>query len=401
MKDRFGGLSWPFVPLVLVALLAPILGGQVSTDSGAIHPGFGFLLAAVGSGPEAPTLTHALLGLVLAIAALGALLGRRVIQMPSTKLLAPALILFGLIPLSVASSSFKGVSAAAAAEWSLYLVAMLTVVALAGRRVGPTALCGTIFAACIWIARRGILEYIDTKDPTWRIFAGWTPNSLAGMLLIGLFVGLGLALVVRRPWSLLFLVGLVPIFYALLLTQSKGAVIAGIAGLGVLGALFAVSRARAPALPWVGRLVIAGLLMITMGTLFAGGAAPPSQPMAASSQPGAANVLNRFTQAGATQDQSAGFRRLLWQSSARLIVANPSGWGIGTFRGESARPGLTTQTQLAHSNLWQLGVEASPFAPVSLLALLAVWLEVCLRSGAALQPAQNRLRFAIVAAVAA
>src|SRR5204862_536544 len=52
-------------------------------------------------------------------------------------------------------------------------------------------------------------------------------------------------------------------------------------------------------------------------------------------------------------EQSSGFRFLLWKGAAKLIKSNPIGYGIGTYRYESARPGYTTETQLAHNTFLQ------------------------------------------------
>ena len=117
----------------------------------------------------------------------------------------------------------------------------------------------------------------------------------------------------------------------------------------------------------------------------------------ASTTPGgrpATTGATRIAAAASTQDQSATFRLNLWRSAATLAKERPvTGWGLGSYRYESARPGLVTTTVFAHDTYLQLAAEAG-FGPLLLLlAFLALWARRALRGSSRL-PTEGRLAFA-------
>ncbi len=426
--------------LVAAAALAPIFGGQYASDQLPLMPG-GLFSAILGSG-ETPTLTNALIAVLVIAAGVMLLLRRRVLQIPNQTLGALTPLFVFVLAASVLASSFRSVSIVTFAEWATYGIAFFTAVAATGRERGPKLVCLAIFAGCVVVALRGLSEYGQMRsiDPTWRIFGGWVnPNATAAMLLVGLFLGLGETLNRERIYAGLAGLGTALIVFAIMLTGSKGAlslampicivvfcatlsrkpsvggqalmaaavVVAGLItglcflkGLGwvaliaclVLGlALLALApegrvRAARVALVAVAALCLVGLLAVST---------------AASKNTDALSPFTRVSASGETQEQSSSFRLQLWKSAADLIRMNPVGYGLGTYAFESGRPGRTTQTKLAHNAYLQLGAEASVAAPLVLLALLGYWFYLMLRRPGSAPPEQSILRAEITAAVAA
>src|SRR5690606_19696454 len=101
------------------------------------------------------------------------------------------------------------------------------------RNIGPKALYGAIIAGCFVLAYVGILEYARQPDPNWRIFSFYFhPNALAGMLAMGGLLALGVLTEVPRLGKLLAGVAAIFCIAALLLTGSKGGLLAF--GVGVI-----------------------------------------------------------------------------------------------------------------------------------------------------------------------
>ena len=84
-----------------------------------------------------------------------------------------------------------------------------------------------------------------------------------------------------------------------------------------------------------------------------------------------------------------------------MIRENPIGFGIGTYRFWSARPGLTTQTHLGHQTYLQLGVETGIVAPFILGVFGLLWLLRLGRGARSLPKANGPALAGIVATVAA
>lgn len=367
MKER---IYPPLVLLLISAFLAPIAGGFVPTDSQMILPGQSALVLALKGDATVPLLAHALIALPMLVALVWVYLERRVLQVPNQKLLIPLVCLVGLTTVSIGFSQFPSAAVPAALEWLTYGGALVAGVAIVGRRSGALMVLSTVFVSCVVLALRGLVEYGSQPDKTWRIFGGWIgPNALAAMLLIGLFVGLGLVVSQNRMQSLLAGIGCVAIGFALALTQSKGAILA----LGVALPIFVFSLvvwARAGIGTSVARIVgvlvavvaLAGLLQVSQ-----------KNQAAQAGTPGASSALSRFANASQTQDQSVEFRRNLWKGTIQIAKEKPLGIGVGTYRYFSAKPGLTTQTQLAHQSYLQLLAEASFLAPIALIVLMLMW----------------------------
>ena len=441
--------SVPQALLVLAALLAPVFGGYVASDSTAVGPSG--LLAAMGEG-QAPILQHALLALLTSGAMVLLLLGRRVQQIPYPYVAGTLLFLVVALAPSVAVSSYRAVSINVWMEWVVYAVAFLAAVAGLGRRVGPVVLLAAAALGTAWIARLGVFEYLEMRriDPTWRVFCNWSnPNAAAGMLTLGFLCALGLPVLKERSANLLANLGVVVggglILCALALTGSKGGALlampTGLVILGLLvgrrdpvsyvGALFvlafsAVVFVRPNAIPGVGSLLgflpllalapavafavamlasvrlpvgrLAGAFALGCATLlFFASTTPRAQGAPAVATTGG----SRIAAAATTQDQSATFRLNLWKSAAALAKERPiSGWGLGSYRYESARPGLVTTTVFAHNTYLQFAAEAGVGALALFVGFLGLWARRAFRGSSRL-PVEGRLAFAAGAGGAA
>ena len=423
----------PQALLILAGLLAPVFGGYVSSDQTRLDPSA--FLGDLGAG-QAPVLQHALLALPVFAALVCLLVGRRVQQIPHPYV-AMALVFFvgGLAP-AVAASSYRAVSVNVWVEWAAYAVAFLACVSGLGRRVGPLALLGAVFAGTAWIAREGALEYLDMRriDPSWRVFCNWSnPNAAAEMLVLGFFCALGLPSLKERSANLLLGLGVAVggglVLGALLLTGSKGgAILALPTGLVVFGL---VGGRRHPAmfalavvvlgLTAVGFLKSLPLLGIGAAAAFVAAALWPQKAALgrmgaafafaammllffSSTTPGAVKTTSasRMSAAADTQDQSSTFRLNLWKSAASLAKERPiTGWGLGSYRFESARPGLATATVFAHNSYLQLAAEAGLGALTLFFAFLALWARRALRGSSRLPDAQRLPFAAAVGGVAA
>ncbi len=401
----------PIILLCVVLFAAPIIGGQLAVDAAMLTPGLSGLIAALGGNGDLGILPHALLGVGVVLAGAILLLSRRIVQTPNQRLSILILMLMAVIGSSVSVSAFRNVSLAEAAEWWVYGITFFVLVAGAGRQLGPKVLLSAIFAGTVIVAIKGIMEYGQMKaiDPTWRIFAGWVnPNATAAILLLGFFLGISLMLVMPRLGGLICGLGTGLVGLALALTQSKG----GLLAWGVACPVFLVllimwhpRGERGKSLLKVGAVMGLSILLIFAIVLRpVAGATPAPGQIANSGVTGivaAPSALSRITNSGGSQDQSSGFRSLLWKGCLQLAQKNPVGYGIGAYRYESGRTGLTTQTQLAHETYLQLLVEASPLAPGLLLVVTGFWLWLMLRGAKNVPLESNLLRAGIVASVVA
>jgi len=392
--------------LLIAAFLAPLLGGQVPgpSDAGRVSGGIGTALLEVlgsisptptaSSSSNAPLLAHWIICVLVGAAFIGLMLDRRVVQVPNNTVWLGFVLFFGLLTVSSLFSSYKTISLTAASEWLFYGLAFFAVIGTAGRKEGPAAVMTALFAGCSVAALKAVLEYGVNKadNPTWRVFGGWVnPNALAVMLLIGFFVGIGLLLTTERVVSLVVGIGTVMIGLALLLTQSKGALLVLVLVLLAMSVVLLVVSDSAGRKRTVQRTggVFAMIVLIALALQFS--------QRAATSKAGTA--LNHLTNVSETVDQSAGFRKLLWRSSIDLIKHNPTGYGIGTFRNESTRPGLATQTMFAHNIYLQLATEGSPILCLLLLGSIGLWIRFLFRNLRSLPPTSRTLVVSIAAAV--
>ncbi len=380
-------LTLPQCLLAIALFIVPLIGGQVSIESQPLAPGIGRVIVSILEGTELPLFTHALIG-ILAVCALAITLIRNpVLQAPTVRFSIPFLAMFGLLGFTVTYSEFKTISASAFVEWCSYGALFYAIVAAGGRGQRLKLLAGSFVAGSSLLALKGISEYAATRasDPGWRIFANWqNPNALAGMLLLGLFVALGLMLGSSKVLRLIWCLCATVILFALILTQSKGGYLAAAFGLVVVaafGVFWGVGRRLLPAAVPVAFAL--GLALLLNRSQANGGA------------------FFRVTSASTTQEQSSGFRKLLWKSAIETIQREPKGVGLGVYRFSSAKPGLTQQTHMAHNTYLQLAAEGSAGVLGLFVITISLWVATISRGARRLPDDRNLLRLGILGGISA
>lgn len=367
--------------LAIGLALAVVIGGQVVLTP-LPWPAGGWAEGALG-GLELPMNARWLTALFFVAAFTLAWFRHRIVQIPVVPVVGCLGVFCGLVLASVAQSAFPMASFQFGLEWLTYGLALGAVVAVVGRGGGPRALLWVTVAAATLVAAKGTMEYAGMRaiEPTYRIFAGWNnPNALAGILVLASPLATGLAITAQRAerfaaWACAALLAV-----ALTLTQSKG----GLACFFVAqGALFLL------ALAWGARWGAVNAFLAPLLALAFGGLLSLTQPATAGPGP----AFTRLAQAGQSQEQSAGYRVLLWRSAAQLTQERPQGFGIGTFQYESTRPGLTPATYLAHQTWLQVAAETGWLGLLGLLALVGAAGRTALKGVASL-PAPRRLLLA-------
>lgn len=382
-------LSPPLLLLSVLAFLLPVIGGQLANDAVALEPGFFPTLAAF-HGLEIAGLQHFLLTLIGAAALITLVVKRHVLQVPHAWILGSLVCFEALILLSLLPSHYRWNGAANVCEWLSYGVILLGVVGGAGRKAGPVVILSAFVLGCVVTALFGLLEYSSMKaiDPSWRIFGGWyNPNALAGILLVGFVLALSLfALQSNLRIRMLYGLGLLLLNLALLLTGSKGGLLCTVIALVTFSAIagFYAGTGRKASLT-AAAIGLAMLVVLGLGLKI-------SSPSGSS--------LGRVT-GGGTSEQSAGFRTNLWKGAAALIKANPIGHGAGSYGPLSAKPGITTRTELTHSTPLQVAVEYGVQTVIACLLLLIAWAIYMFRGMKAMPSEVNILKAGVIAAVVA
>lgn len=347
----------PLAPLLIVAIVltAAIFGAWVPSDPVPVTD----VLSSMYGEFQGAAMGHALIGLLIFSGLLAVALKKRVIPTPHLKILLPLAIVEFAVAVSFGVSQYRHLSLMTMIEWLAYGAAFVLTVASVGRGSGVRLVLIAFTLAGAWLALLGIREYGDQPDATWRIFAHTMgPNVLAAFLVVTLFPACALVATEDRVGKLLGGIGGSAIVASLMLTGSKGGLLAAI-----IGAIAMVLTAGKHAKQIVVGLAICATVGFTLS--YAITHRPTKQSVGGS-------PLARVSGAGATSEQSSGFRKNLWVGSAKLIAANPVGYGIGTYRFQSARPGTTTQTQLAHNSFLQLGVETGVLGLTGFLVFLAL-----------------------------
>jgi O-antigen ligase len=249
-----------------------------------------------------------------------------------------------------------------------------------------------LFAGIAVLGLIGVAEYstasIDAGN--WRIFADWhNPNALAGMLIIGVFVGFGLFPgATERLEKLLLGFGLAAVLAALWFTASKGGLLA--AGIGIVAWVLLNLFKRGAAGWWKGAAAgaVGGLLLV--GLLAVG-----------ASLRGTSDIGGRLA-AGGAEEQSVGFRSVLWKDTFKIASEMPlMGHGSGTYNLVIHRDGTTLGSALAHQTYLQTAAEIG-FVGVGLaVAIVILWVVTVLRKHPSEPPERAALRYAIVAGVLA
>jgi tetratricopeptide (TPR) repeat protein len=389
--------------LAASALLAVYFGGQVSNDQMGLS-GDG-LISELTDGSLA-TLPHALIALPIFLAFAHLLAWRKVLQLPTKTMNVAFILFFGLIVASIGSSSFRAVSLSAAFEWLSYGAALYTAVAVAGRRHGTVFLVGAIFMGCSLLGAKGLMEFGQMKatHPDWRIFGGWVNgNALAAMLVIGVPLGLAIAIAEKRLAQIAAVAGTLIILMAVYFTRSRGAVLALPPTLLMFGGLLYVWR-KFPDSKTATTVASVALCAVVVTTTLVGPVVQVAMPVNTKASDisitsSGSGPLGRLGSMSISTDESAYFRRLLWKGVGTILADDPAGVGIGAYRYASSRSGLTTQTVLAHESFLQIASEATPVTSAILAVALVFWaIHVC-KSPKGLPWRQNVYRAGAVAAV--
>lgn len=384
------------VVLSLVAFTAPVAGGQVSLTAMPIQDGF--LQEALG-GAALPLTGRLLLTLPL-IGLLGFVLARRrVLQFPPLVAVGGWTAVCLLLLIGGMATPFLQSATQQWWNWPAYLVAMLVVVAVAGRRAGVTWVLGSVAAGVSLVGLKGVLEYASmaAREPGYRIAADWNnPNAAATILLMGL--PLTWALGSRGPRWTLPLAGVAGgvSLAAIWFTASKG----GLLALAFAVFVFLVSAVASKSGQRAGMAVLVG--SVVAGLVVVGLRVPvkANAQVKLSHLPVAQVSASRVFAADKQSDQSVGFRKNLWRTSVEIARRHPFGVGAGNFRSYSGEPGLVDQTVFAHQTWLQLAAEGGLLCLVAALVALAAWIKPVLARDGEMPPEARVLRAGVLASVA-
>lgn len=311
--------------------------------------------------------------------------------LPKPKMQIALVTLMAVLGVSVALSPYVTQGIDNWLNWAIAIGAMLLALGSVGRKEGPELALAVILGAGSFVALKGLWEYMAIRDlePTYRIFAGWSnPNATAGLFLILIPIAMALAWNLSTWHKWLATGSAMLLSSGLLLTQSKGGWLAGAIG---IAAFFAFTILWKVDLKKAAPAALGLLLGIA---LFAGLVYGPRAPGAAGG-----GGLARITSGGAEAEQSAGFRTLLWKTSIELAKEKPLGWGLGSFRFVSGKPGLVTQTVTPHHNYLGMAAEGGIASLVVFGVAAFFWLIRVLPGAKAMTEPQNLLRAGIVAGV--
>lgn len=386
---RFGAAAWLFVfGLFLIALY----GGQLRLGVSTPMEGQSLLYRALIGRSEA-AIGHLIIALPIVLAVAIAAFKRGVLQMPSMAVWLPLSALFFWLAIGVPASPTRYEAIVDFARWVSAFAAMVGCCFLLGRDKGPRIAAYALFAGIAVLGVIGFAEFAYQSQIAGnsRIFAGWhNPNAVAGMLIIGLPLGMGLFVgAEERLEKLLLGFGMGAIFCALWFTGSKGGIIAAVVGI-LAFAILGLAKRGLPAGWWKGIVVglVAGvglILLFGLGAMTAG----------------TGSVAGRLGEGGSAE-QSVGFRSALWKDSAKVIALSPvMGHGAGSYSLMIRKEGSTLGSELAHQTYLQIAAETGIVGLVIAVGLIIIWLITVLRKHPSEPPERAALRYAIVAAVLA
>lgn len=386
----------PPIPIfaILAVVMAVLFGAWIPLEVRAITN----VWQAISSEPYGALFGHALIGIVVCGGLVEAAIKRRVLPLPQMKLLVPLAFLELGVLATILVSEYRHISIASFLEWTCYLAVLILTVGTVGRGPGVRMVLGAMAAAIVLMSIYGINEWIDSArsgNPSWRIFAHTLgPNVAAAFFAIGATSCLGFIRHRERAVVLLSGLGAFLCVVALLMTGSKGGALAVLAAVVFYGLWHAVAAFRSGSaskalIPLVAAVAIFGLAF--------GFTNMAAQRFSSAGK----GTMSRVAEASASQEQSAGFRRLLWQGTASLIAQRPYGYGLSTYRFYSARPGLTTPTQLSHNSYLQLAMEASPIALLGFVGFLIMLAKQVFRGTGDQTPETRDMKIAVAAGIVA
>ena len=357
---------WTILCIALGTFLLPIMGGHLSLEGGKILANDS-LIGSILIGEQAPFLAHFLISLLFFVPICANLCAKKITHVVNIRISFWLALLGACIGVSIALSSFPSVTLGVVLEWAMMSMAFFAITLCCGRKQSVIPILTFIGGATV-AAVIGIMEFRDLRviDPGYRISAMQLgPNQAGALFAAGTILCLSMALRFDRVGKLGLIICAILQCFALILTQSKGAILCLPIGVLVLVAGLLVLRAAKPS-------AILGGIVVPL--ILIGGLAMMMQQSVKSQTGG--QVVSRVMSSGSEANQSQEFRKLLWSSAIDLTKLRPFGWGMGSFWFESTRPGKVTQTTLAHQTFLQLACEASPVAALSLIGFLGsvvVW----------------------------
>ena len=376
---------------VVGLFLVAIVGGQLRMGVTAPIDGQSFLnrLMLV----DRPSLGHLLLALPIIAGVAIAGFRRGVLQMPSMAVWVPLTALFFWLAIGVPLSPTRYEAILDFARWVTAFAALMGCCFLLGRNSGPRVAAWALFAGVAVVGFVGIAEFAEASKSAgnWRIFAGWhNPNAVAGILMIGLPLGMGLfAGAEERLEKLLLGFGMAAILCALWFTGSKGGL--GAAAVGIVSWLILCAAKKGVPSGWWNGLaaaIVGGSVLIAVLGFGA-------------SRLGTSSFAGRLGEGGAAE-QSVGFRTALWKDSLKVVMEKPvTGQGAGAYSIAVRKSGTTLGSELAHQTYLQMAAEYGVVGVLIAVALVFVWLVAVLRKHPSEPPDKTILRYAVVAAVLA
>ena len=372
--------------LAFAAFLLPLIGGHVAAVSVPLTNG---IFGEIFGGGALPLTSRFFIALLILGGLTLLLIKRRVIQIPNLRFGYLVLGLVIVLGISILGSSFQFAAFREWQTWVLMVACLFLTVAAVGRDKGWMVVAMSIISGVTILSLRGIYEFASVMrdEPTHRIFAGWSnPNALASVLVAGSLLAIGLTAQAKRLNQILLVTCGAISVVGLVLTQSKGGLLAFAIGFLVLLIQVALTK-QYKALGWSMMPFLVGLLLaIGLGQL-------------ASSQSQSGQAFSRVANASGSAEQSQGFRKNLWINAAKLGMSNPVGVGVGTYQYSSTKYGLTETTVFAHQSYLQLAAEGGPIALLLFKAAGIWWLVIVLRKSGT-QPTDRRLmKAAVIAAV--
>lgn len=379
----------PFWLLLLGFFLLALFGGQLRLGAQATG-GESLLYSALVLRSEA-AIGHLLIAVPIVLGVSIAAFRRGVLQAPTLAVYMGFVGLFLWFAFNVPTSITRYEAILDFARWVVAIAAAFGCCFVLGRDRGPRYAASALLAGIAAVAIIGLAEFASRGGASHRIFAGWhNPNALAGVLIIGVPLGLGLfAGSSERIERLLYGFATAATLCALWLTGSKGGLAAAAVGVVAYLILGIAKRGSMPS-GWIKSTVLqvafAALLVgvFAVGSLRAGGSA-----------------AGRFAE-GATTEQSAGFRAQLWKDSLKAALEKPiAGTGAGSYSLTIRRHGETLGSELAHQTYLQTAVENGFLGLAVALVVIGAWLAAVLRRHPTEPPERSALRLAVVAGVLA
>ncbi len=227
-----------------------------------------------------------------------------------------------------------------------------------------TAFALSAFIPALWEIR----SYLKTAyaDPRWRVFGPFLhPNLFANYLLMALPVAVSLAFEKPLGWSIPFFLTVPILLVCLLLTGSRGALLALFLSIAI-STVFLFFRWKAPDRLKALAAAFAPLSLLLLLSLVL--LLPP--------------IRERLFYSLSGQAHSWAFRILVWKSSVLALSERLFfGSGPGTFEWVYPRYAQAAFTRHGHNGFLQVGVESGVVALVAVAAFLVLTFMTSVRAG--------------------